>query len=103
MRRARTSVASAHFCSNLTVMADASIAMKELHEVFADLDALLKNPEVGAELAELGVNVSLSIVAAEALLAYLKGDRERAAEDFSTVAEELESRLRAAKATRAPS
>ena len=39
--------------------------MKELREVFEDLDVLLKNPEVGAALTERGVNVSLAIVAAE--------------------------------------
>jgi hypothetical protein len=78
-------------------MADESRAMKELREVFEDLDALLKNPEVGAELTERGVNVSLAIVAAEALVAYVEGDRERAAEDFDTVAEEIATRLAAGK------
>ncbi|MDB4941486.1 MAG: hypothetical protein JWP97_1020 [Labilithrix sp.] len=67
--------------------------MKELREVFEDLDVLLKNPEVGAVLTERGVNVSLAIVAAEALVAYVEGDRERAAEDFDTVAEEIATRL----------
>ena len=79
-------------------MADETTAMKELREVFEDLDALLKNPEVGAELAARGVNVSLAIVAAEALVAYVEGDRERAAEDFDTVAEEIATRLAASKA-----
>lgn len=71
--------------------------MKELREVFEDLDVLLKNPEVGAELTARGVNVSLAIVAAEALVAYVEGDRERAAEDFDTVAEEIATRLAASK------
>lgn len=78
-------------------MADQSIAMKELREVFEDLDALLKNPEVGGELTARGVNVSLAIVAAEALVAYVEGDRERAAEDFDTVAEEIKTRMAASK------
>jgi hypothetical protein len=78
-------------------MADESIAMKELREVFEDLDALLKNPDVGSELTSRGVNVSLAIVAAEALLAYVEGDRERAAEDFDTVAEEISTRLATSK------
>ena len=80
-------------------MADETVAMKELREVFEDLDTLLKNPEVGAELTSRGINVSLAIVAAEALLAYVEGDRERAAEDFDTVAEEIATRLAASKAT----
>lgn len=71
--------------------------MRELREVFEDLDTLLKNPEVGAELTQRGINVSLAIVAAEALLAYVEGDRERAAEDFDTVAEEIATRLAATK------
>lgn len=79
-------------------MADEIGAMKEVREVFEDLDTLLKNPEVGAVLTERGVNVSLAIVAAEALLAYVEGDRERAAEDFDTVAEEIKTRLAASKA-----
>ena len=74
-------------------MAVESAEMKELREVFEDLDTLLKNPEVGAELTSRGINVSLAIVAAEALLAYVQGDRERAAEDFDTVAEEIATRL----------
>lgn len=78
-------------------MADESIAMKELREVFEDLDTLLKNPEVGSELTARGVNTSLAIVAAEALLAYVEGDKERAAEDFETVAEEISTRLAASK------
>jgi len=78
-------------------MADESGAMKELREVFEDLDVLLKNPEVGAALTARGVNVSLAIVAAEALVAYVEGDRERAAEDFDTVAEEIATRLAASK------
>ncbi len=78
-------------------MADESLAMKELREVFEDLDTLLKNPDVGAELTARGVNTSLAIVAAEALLAYVEGDKDRAAEDFETVAEEIAARLASAK------
>jgi hypothetical protein len=81
-------------------MADESAAMKELREVFEDLETLLKNPDVGAELTTRGINVSLAIVAAEALLAYVEGDRERAAEDFDTVAEEIATRLAASKAAK---
>jgi hypothetical protein len=79
-------------------MAEQPLAMKELDEVFEDLVVLLKNPDVGAELAKRGVNASLAIVAAEGLSAYVHGDKERAAEDFSTVAEEIASRLARSKA-----
>ena len=78
-------------------MAGMPDVMKEIAEVFADLDELLKNPDVGAELTNRGVNVSLAIVAADALRAYLAGEKERAAEDFETVAEEIAARLAAAR------
>ena len=71
--------------------------MKELREVLDDLATLLKNPDVGAVLTQRGVNTSLAIVAAEALTAYVEGDRERAAEDFDTVAEEIKTRTLARK------
>lgn len=74
-----------------------SIARKELDEVFEDLVTLLKNPEVGAELTSDGVNISLAIVGAEGLAAYIRGDKERAAEDLGTVAEEIAARLASSK------
>jgi hypothetical protein len=51
-------------------------------------------------LTARGINTSLAIVAAEALLAYVEGDKERAAEDFETVAEEIGSRLASSKASK---
>ena len=81
----------------MNAMAEPNLAMKELLEVFEDLDTLLKHPDVGAELAARGVNQSLAIVAADALAAYLKGEKAQAAEDFGTVAEEIASRLGARK------
>jgi hypothetical protein len=70
-----------------------SLAIKELDDVLEDVVTLLKNPEVGGVLTARGVNVSLAIVAAEGLAAYVHGDKPRAAEDFGTVAEEIASRL----------
>lgn len=67
--------------------------MDELADVFQELDVLLKNPDVCAELNTRGVNVSLAIVAADAVRAYIAGDKARAAEDFDTVAEEIFTRL----------
>ena len=74
-------------------MSEKPLAMKELDEVFEDLVSLLKNPEVGAELTARGVNVSLAIVGAEGLAAYVNGEKERAADDLGTVAEEIKTRL----------
>jgi Ser/Thr protein kinase RdoA (MazF antagonist) len=70
----------------------------ELGEVLGELDVLLKNPDVGAALADRGVNISLALVGVEGLRAYLSGDKARAAEEFSTLAEEVTSRLEAARA-----
>ena len=68
---------------------------KELDELMEELDALLKNPDVGATLTARGINTSLAILVAEALHAYLKGNKREAAEDLSTAAEEIASRLAA--------
>jgi hypothetical protein len=72
---------------------DRSKALKELDDVFEELLQLLKNPDVGAELAENGVNISLAMVAADGLHAYLNGDKVRAAEDLGTAAEEIATRM----------
>lgn len=74
-------------------MTDQPLALKELDEVLDELVALLKRSEVGSELASRGVNVSLAIVGAEGLAAYVHGEKARAAEDLATVAEEIASRL----------
>jgi hypothetical protein len=78
-------------------MADSKVNLGEIDDLFDELDVLLKNPDVGAGLAERGVNVSLAIVAADGLRAYLKGDKVRAAEEFDTVAEEISARLQTSR------
>lgn len=74
-------------------MGMAEIADKELDELMEELDALLKNPDVGARLTARGINTSLALLVADALHAYLKGNKKEAAEDLSTAAEEIASRL----------
>lgn len=74
-------------------MSDLPLALKELDDVLEDLVTLLKNPEVGAELTARGVNISLAIVGAEGLAAYVHGDKARAADDLLTVGEEIKARL----------
>lgn len=69
-----------------------SRAMREIDEVLDDLDTLLKNNEVGAELAERGVNIALALTAAAGLRAYLHGDKGAAIEDLGTVLEEIAAR-----------
>jgi len=65
----------------------------ELDDLFRELDQLLKNADVATVLAEKGINISLALVAADGLRAYLKGDKAQAAEDLGTVAEEIRARL----------
>jgi hypothetical protein len=67
----------------------------ELNAVIDDLEALLKNGDVIAVLTNRGVNASIALVAATALRAYVAGDKAAAAEDFTTVAEEVRGRLAA--------
>jgi len=68
-------------------------AETELDELLEELDTLLKNPDVGAQLTARGINTSLALLVAEALRAYLKGNKKEAAEDLSTAAEEIAARL----------
>ncbi|WP_437591744.1 hypothetical protein [Sorangium sp. So ce1000] len=67
----------------------------ELAAVFDDLETLLKNGDVIEALTARGINASLALLAADALRAYLSGRKADAAEDFATVAEEIQGRLAA--------
>lgn len=69
-----------------------SRAMREIDEVLNDLDTLLKNNHVGAELAERGVNIALALTAVAGIRAYLHGDKGAAIEDLGTALEEIASR-----------
>jgi hypothetical protein len=69
-----------------------SRAMREIDDVLDDLDTLLKNNDVGAELASLGVNIALALTAAAGLRAYLHGDKGAAIEDLGTAVEEIAAR-----------
>ena len=72
-------------------------AQAEIDDIFDELDTLLKSAEAGSELADRGVNVSLAMVAADGLRAYLHGDKAKAAEELSTAAEEITARMQAAR------
>lgn len=71
---------------------EANRALKELDDVLDDLDELLKRNDVGAVLAERGINISLALTAANGLRAYLAGDKATAIDDLGTVAEEIAAR-----------
>jgi hypothetical protein len=68
---------------------------QELDAVFAELDTLLKNPGVGAALAEKGINVSLAMTLADGVRAYLNGDKEKAVLELDTATEEITARMAA--------
>lgn len=79
---------------------DSKRALAEVDELFSDLETLLKNPDVGAALADLGVNVSLAMLASDGLRAYLHGDKARAADEFTQFGEEIAARLAAVAAVK---
>jgi hypothetical protein len=79
-----------------TVDTGASIKLEpsgEIDAVLDELEALLKNGDIMNALSERGINTSLALVAASALRSYLAGKKAEAAEDFATVAEEIQARL----------
>jgi predicted naringenin-chalcone synthase len=71
----------------------AKTPLSEIDDVFDELDQLLKNSEVGAELADKGVNVSLAMTLADGLRAYLKGDKQKALLELGTATDEIAARM----------
>jgi hypothetical protein len=67
--------------------------LAELEELLDDLDGVLKQPEIDAELTSRGINTSLALLVADGLRAYLQGRKKEAADDLSTAAEEIAARL----------
>lgn len=76
---------------------------REIRAVFDDLEALLKNGEVIGVLSAGGINASLALVAIDGLRHYLQGKKAEAADDFSTVAEEIRGRLLSSSDASGPS
>jgi hypothetical protein len=71
----------------------AKTPLSELDDVFDDLDQLLKNPDVGAELAAQGVNSSLAMTLAYGLRAYVHGDKKQALLELGTATDEIAARM----------
>ena len=68
--------------------------LSEIDDVLADLETLLKNPDVGAALADKGVNTSLAMLAMDGLAAYLRADKPKAIEEMTTFVEEVSARMK---------
>ena len=71
----------------------ASSPLAEIDDLFDELDVLLKNADVGALLAERGVNVSLAMTLADGLRAYVHGDKSKALLELETVTDEIAARM----------
>jgi len=69
----------------------------EIDDVFEELETLLKNPDVGAELADRGVNISLAMTLADGVRAYLHGDKEKALLELGTATDEIAARMARAR------
>jgi hypothetical protein len=71
----------------------AKTGVDEIEDVFEELDVLLKNPDVGAALADRGVNVSLAMTLADGVRAYLHGDKQKALLELGTATDEIAARM----------
>lgn len=69
--------------------------LREVREVLDDLETWLKNGDVVEALTRGGVNASIALLVAGGLRAYVAGEKEHAAEDFATAAEEIRARMQA--------
>ena len=83
-------------------MAHPTATPGDFSKLLDDLEAVFKDPTVGAALGARGVNVSLVLVAIQGLEAYLRGETTQAVEDFETVAEEIRARAARRDSERAP-
>ncbi len=62
-------------------------------QLLQDVEGLLKDPRLALDFGRHGVNTSLALVAVQGLIAYLDGNKLRAADDLGTAAEEIRARL----------
>ncbi len=67
--------------------------LNELDDLLDELDQLLKNVDVGSELAKKGVNTSLAMTLAYGLRAYVHGDKEQALLELGTATDEIAARM----------
>jgi hypothetical protein len=61
-------------------------------QLLQSVEALLKDPLLALDFARHGVNTSLALLAVQGVVAYLDGNKARAADDLGTVADEIRAR-----------
>jgi hypothetical protein len=61
-------------------------------QLLEEATVLLKEPHLAFDFARHGVNTSLALLAVQGSIAYLDGNKLRAAEDLATAAEEIRAR-----------
>jgi hypothetical protein len=74
--------------------------LEELEALLGRLEALLKSSELGAALAERGVNVALALTLADGVRAYLEGDKAKAVLELGTATDEIAARLALSRLSR---
>jgi hypothetical protein len=74
--------------------------LHELESLLSRLEVLLKSSEVGAALAERGVNVSLALTLADGVRAYLAGDKAKAVLELGTATDEIAARIALSRSSR---
>jgi hypothetical protein len=62
-------------------------------QLLQDVEGLLKDPRLALDFARHGVNTSLAQVAVQGLIAYVDGNKVRAADDLGTAADEIRARF----------
>lgn len=62
-------------------------------QLLQSVEGLLKDSRLALDFARRGVNTSLAMVAVQGIIAYLDGDKSQAADDLSTVVDEIRARL----------
>lgn len=66
----------------------------DLKRMLSEIESMLKEGGVVASLTSRGINASIALLAVQGLRAYvIENDKAQAAQDFSTVAEEIFGRL----------
>lgn len=60
-----------------------------------EVEGLLKDPHLALDFGRHGINTSLALVGVQGVIAYLEGNKVRAADDLGTVAEEIRARVAA--------